>query len=94
MSKKIIIIGSGNSGSGAVFDYLAGRDKNLSLLDGQEFRITHDNDGLNDLYVNNFVNFTINNSASSFERFENYFKNAFRNHKKEKELNKELENFF
>ncbi len=94
MSKKIIIIGSGNSGSGAVFDYLAGRDKNLSLLDGQEFRITHDNDGLNDLYVNNFVNFTINNSASSFERFENYFKNAFRNHKKKKELNKELENFF
>ena len=69
MSKKIIIIGSGNSGSGAVFDYLAGKDKNLALLDGDEFRITHDNDGLNDLYLNNYYNFTINNSASSFERF-------------------------
>lgn len=93
MSKKIIIIGSGNSGSGAIFDYLAGQDKNISLMNGQEFRITHENDGLNDLYINNFANFTINNSASAFERFENYFKNTFKNHKKKEELNDELENF-
>ena len=31
MSKKIIIIGSGNSGSGAIFDYLAGKDKTSSF---------------------------------------------------------------
>ena len=93
MSKKIIIVGSGNSGSGAVFDYLAGKDKNLPLLNGEEFRITHDNDALNDLYINNYINFTINNSASSFERFEKYFQNFFKNHKMKRDLIKELKMF-
>lgn len=69
MIKKIIIVGSGNSGSGAIFDYLAGQKKNLPFLNGNEFRIIQDPDGLYDLYINNYTNFSINNSASSFERF-------------------------
>tara|TARA_B100001057_G_scaffold276525_1_gene276780 strand:+ start:7251 stop:8198 length:948 start_codon:yes stop_codon:yes gene_type:complete len=93
MTKKIIIIGSGNSGSGAIFDYLAGKAKNLSLLNGKEFRITHDTDGLNDLFINNYNNFTINNSASSFERFEKYFTNSFKNNKNKNNLHRELKTF-
>lgn len=69
MPKKIIIIGSGNSGSGAVFDYLCGQKCNLSFLNGKEFRLIHDPDGFNDLYINNYINFSINNSASSYNRF-------------------------
>ena len=53
MLNKIIVIGSGNSGSGAVFDYLSSQKSNLSFLNGKEFRIIHDPDGLTDLYINN-----------------------------------------
>ena len=63
MLKKIIVIGSGNSGSGAVYDYLCSLKQNLPFLHGKEFRLNHDPDGLSDLYINNYTNFSINNSA-------------------------------
>ena len=56
MLNKIIILGSGNSGSGAIYDYLAAQKQNLSFLNGKEFRLNHDPDGLSDLYINNYIN--------------------------------------
>ena len=54
-----IIVGSGNSGSGAIFDYLSGQKQKLSFLNGKEFRLIHDPDGLNDLYINNYQIFQL-----------------------------------
>ncbi len=93
MLNKIIILGSGNSGSGAIYDYLAAQKQNLSFLNGKEFRLNHDPDGLSDLYINNYINFSINNSASSFERFGKVAKNFARFNKNNK-LYLEINNFF
>ncbi|MGL3827299.1 hypothetical protein [Candidatus Pelagibacter communis] len=90
MHNKIIVIGSGNSGSGAIFDYLSGQEQNLSFLNGKEFRLIHDPDGLNDLHINNYKNFSINNSASSFMRFQNIFTKFALKQKSNKKLIKLL----
>ena len=93
MLNKIIVIGSGNSGSGAVFDYLSSQKSNLSFLNGKEFRIIHDPDGLTDLYINNYVNFSINNSASAFERFKKVL-DKFEKKNKQKKLRPIFKKFF
>lgn len=93
MLNKIIVIGSGNSGSGAVFDYLSSQKSNLSFLNGKEFRIIHDPDGLTDLYINNYVNFSINNSASAFERFKKVL-DKFEKKNKQKKLRPVFKKFF
>ena len=48
-SKKVIVLGSGNSGSGAIYDYLVGREDVYKPLD-KEFRLIQDPGGLADLY--------------------------------------------
>ena len=50
--KSVIVLGSGNSGAGAIKDYLMSRDDFQSPLGDQEFRIITDPDGINDLYIN------------------------------------------
>ena len=93
MVNKIIVIGSGNSGSGAIFDYLSSQKNNLPFLNGKEFRIIHDPDGLTDLYLNNYINFSINNSASAFERFKKVL-DKFEKRTKQKKLKKIFKIFF
>ena len=48
--KPIIILGSGNSGSGAVKDYLCTRDDIFDPLGGQEFRLLQEKKGFSCLY--------------------------------------------
>ena len=68
----VITVGSGNSGCGAVHDYLRSRDDFSTPFFGQEFRLINDPDGIDNLYQNFYENFTINNAASAFERFKIY----------------------
>ena len=68
----VITVGSGNSGCGAVHDYLKSRNDFSAPFFGQEFRLINDPDGIDNLYLNFYENFTINNAASAFERFKLY----------------------
>ena len=43
--KTVIVLGSGNSGAGAIKDYLMSRDDFQSPFIDQEFRIINDPDG-------------------------------------------------
>ena len=70
--KSIITVGSGNSGGGAVHDYLRGRKDFECFLHGNEFRLINDPDGIDTLYQNFYENFSINGSAIAFERFHKY----------------------
>lgn len=70
--KKFIVLGSGNSGSGAIHDYLFSREDTYSPFNGYEFRLVNDPDGLNDLYNSLYSNFNINKTAISISRFEKY----------------------
>ena len=70
--KSIITVGSGNSGGGAVHDYLRGRKDFECLMHGNEFRLINDPDGIDTLYQNFYENFSINGSAIAFERFHKY----------------------
>lgn len=68
----VITLGSGNSGCGAVHDYLRLRNDFSAPFLGQEFRLINDPDGIDNLYQNFYENFTINNAALAFERFKIY----------------------
>ena len=65
----VVTVGSGNSGGGAIHDYLRDREDFVSPFYGHEFRLINDPDGIDNLYNNLFNNFSINNSAIAFERF-------------------------
>tara|TARA_B100000029_G_scaffold116429_1_gene109236 strand:- start:2044 stop:3006 length:963 start_codon:yes stop_codon:yes gene_type:complete len=82
--EKIIISGPGNSGSGAIFDFLKDRS-DIFLPFNEEFRLVNDPDGIQNLEENFYNNFSINNSAISFERFEKFCKHlsSFKNSSKE-----------
>lgn len=47
--RYIILVGSGKSGSSAVFDYLSGRSDVITAISGSEFKLGNDPDGLGDL---------------------------------------------
>ena len=68
----VITLGSGNSGCGAVHDYLRLRNDFSAPFLGHEFRLINDPDGIDNLYQNFYENFTINNAALAFERFKLY----------------------
>ncbi len=70
--KKIIVLGSGNSGGGGIHDYLLSRDDIISPFNGNEFRLVNDPDGLNDLYISLYEKFSINESALSILRFKKF----------------------
>ena len=58
--KTVIVLGSGNSGAGAVHDYLLSRNDFQSPFSGKEFRIVNDPDGLDELYNSLYKNFSLN----------------------------------
>lgn len=70
----VITVGSGNSGCGAVHDYLRSRNDFSAPFFGQEFRLINDPDGIDFLFNNFYENFSINNAAIAFERFKRYSK--------------------
>ncbi len=75
--KIFIVLGSGNSGAGAIHDYLASREDFFCPFKGKEFRLVNDPDGIDDLF-NSFYNyFNINNSANKFHDFEKFTKNLY-----------------
>ena len=75
--KSVIVLGSGNSGAGAIKDYLMSRDDFQSPLGDQEFRIINDPDGINDLYINFYKNFSINNAANAVHNFFLFINNCY-----------------
>jgi len=70
--KFVIIVSPGNSGGGAVHDYLYSRDDFESPFLGEEFRLICDPYGLEQLYKNLYSNFSINNSAEAINEFKKY----------------------
>lgn len=83
--KKVIIAGPGNSGSGAILDFLKSRNDTFLPFANEEFRIVCDPSGISSLKNNFYNNFSINNSANAYFEFKNYCENLsrFRNQKKE-----------
>tara|TARA_B100000963_G_scaffold86921_1_gene74554 strand:- start:15 stop:965 length:951 start_codon:yes stop_codon:yes gene_type:complete len=75
--KSVIVLGSGNSGAGAIKDYLMSREDFQSPLGDQEFRIINDPDGINDLYINFYKNFSINNAANAVHNFFLFINNCY-----------------
>lgn len=91
-SKKIIVLGSGNSGSGAIYDYLTGRP-DISMPLDKEFRLIQDPGGLADLHdayslgyhpqrasetINEFIDFC-NRCGRSNRLYGNYFNARYGN---------------
>ena len=73
--KTVITIGTGNSGCGAIQDYLIKSTKFKSPFKGQEFRMMDDPDGILNLYHNFYTNRSINNYSNAIMRFKNYIEN-------------------
>ena len=73
--KVVITIGTGNSGCGAVHDFLTKNTKYKSPFQSQEFRMIDDPDGILNLYYNFYKNHSIHNPSNAIMRFKNYVKN-------------------
>ena len=56
----VTIIGNTNSGSGAIYEYLIGRDDTVDPVNKLEFRILCEPGGINDLY-NTYNNYSLQN---------------------------------
>lgn len=65
----VIILGSGNSGSSAVLDYLRGREDVADPLGGQEFRLIQERDGLSSLHRSLTVEFHPDDAMYAVIRF-------------------------
>ena len=68
----VIVLGTGNSGAGAIHDFLWSRDDFQSPFDGKEFRVVNDPNGINDLYFSLYKNFSLNGSADNFRKFHKF----------------------
>ena len=89
--KIVIVLGSGNSGAGAIYDYLRSRTDFQAPFYGKEFRIVNDPNGLDQLYHSLYKNFSINGSANSIEEFKKFIVNSYHsNYNKNLYLNKNL----
>ena len=93
--KTVVTIGTGNSGCGAIHDYLVKCTKYKSPFKGQEFRMMDDPEGILNLYHNFYTNCSINNYSNAIMRFKNYIENLVNlemnfNGKIKKVYNKEL----
>ena len=90
--KIVIVLGSGNSGAGAIKDFLMSRKDFQSPFGSQEFRILNDPDGINDLYLNLYKNFSINSAANAVYNFFSFISNCYssRLNKKNKIYNKNI----
>lgn len=67
---RIIVIGSGFSGSGAVFDYLVGRPDIGDPLNGKEFRLLHDSGGVASLHHSLSDGFSVHMANTAINMFE------------------------
>lgn len=75
MKKKnltVIVSSPGNSGGGAIHDYLLSRKDFLSPFQGEEFRLINDPYGIDNLYKNFYKNFSLNSSSEAFFQFKEY----------------------
>lgn len=90
--KIFIILGSGNSGAGAIHDYLLSRKDFFSPFNGKEFRLVNDPDGIDELYNSFYDNFSINGCANKLNNFDLFTKNFFYSNYNKK--NKVLSNKF
>ena len=93
--KTVVTIGTGNSGCGAIHDFLIKCTKYKSPFKGQEFRLMDDPEGILNLYHNFYTNCSINNYSNAIMRFKNYIENLVNlemnfNGKIKKVYNKEL----
>lgn len=70
--KVVITISPGNSGGGAIHDFIKHNTIYQSPFKGHEFRLISDPDGLINLNKNFYQNYTLNNSIDSLDRFKNY----------------------
>ena len=75
--KIFVILGSGNSGAGAIHDYLASRDDFFCPFKGKEFRLVNDPDGIDDLFNTFYNHFSINGTANKFDNFNKFTKNLY-----------------
>lgn len=69
---KALVIGSGYSGSGAVFGYLVGRRDVANPLADKELRLMHDPGGIHDLHYALGPNFTVQGASVALKRFRDY----------------------
>ncbi len=67
--EKIIVLGSGYSGCGAVFDYLSGREDIGDPLKGTEFRLIQDPGGIANLHNSIKSSFHINSASKAIKDF-------------------------
>tara|TARA_B100000700_G_C14952596_1_gene812368 strand:+ start:226 stop:1185 length:960 start_codon:yes stop_codon:yes gene_type:complete len=72
--QTIIVVSLGNSGSGAVFDYLKNRNDIYAPFFGEEFRLFNDPQGIYTLYLNLYKNHGNNIYSFFFDEFEKYFR--------------------
>ena len=90
-----IIIGSGNSGAGAIYDYLSGRDDFENPFGNAEFRLLNDPNGISDFYDKLYSNFNINKCANALYEFRKFVKDSInsRYNIKHKIYNKNFVNY-
>lgn len=90
--KIFIVLGSGNSGAGAIHDYLLSRDDFFSPFKGKEFRLVNDPDGIDELYNSFYKNFSVNGVSNKLNNFSNFLISFYysRYNKKNKILNKDF----
>lgn len=90
--KTVIVLGTGNSGAGAIHDYLSSREDFQSPFDGAEFRIVNDPDGIDELYNSLYKNFSLNGCSNKILNFEKFIKNTYKSNynKKHNIYNKNL----
>lgn len=67
---KVVVLGSGNTGSGAIFDYLKNRSDFKSPLT-KEFRLIQDPGGIVDLHSSIVFDYYINRASSAVKDFIN-----------------------
>lgn len=94
--KKVIILGSGNSGSGAVYDYLLQRPDFFAPIQ-KEFRLIQDPGGIIDLHSAIKYGFHVNRASSSIDSFIDLYHRCGReNNKFQLGLNYEsfIENYY
>lgn len=80
--KVVVTVSTGNSGGGAVHDYLIENTKFKNPFKDDEFRLIDDPDGILNLYYNFYKNRSINNPSNSIMRFKNYVSDLIKLKKK------------
>ena len=76
--KVVVIVSTGNSGGGAIHDFLIIDTKLKNPFKDKEFRLLDDPDGILNLYYNFYKNCSINNPSNALMRFKNYINDLCR----------------